>query len=758
MTLAAPSVNGTDVVGSAITSGNNNGTTTLLNSTSASSGYTGFSGGNNAGAAVRAAALDTTPSTGSTYFEVTLTPQNGTTLTLNEISFGSRVTGTGPQAYTVRTSSDAFATNFATGSFVGNGTSWILESNTGLSLDFSSALTFRIYGHGSAESPDANIANWRIDDLTFTMAPPAGTPVITVGSSLPAFTAFVDRPSPSQSFSVAGANLTAAINLAASAGFEVSSDNITFSSAASLPSVGGTGYARVASASVLGPISGNIMLTSTSATAKSISLTGSVNDPNVLSLRFSPSSISEDSQTPAIGTVSLPLARAADLEVTLVNANPAAATLPLTTVTITAGQLSATFHATAVSAPSSFVNNSSLITASAAGLTDATATLNVTNVDISPITVIPLTTSPYAQNFDGLGTRVIVGAVSSTIGTQASLGVLAGTALNGWYVTKIAGTGTTATSISSDNGSASNGLVYDYGAAGAPDRALGLLASGSNTMAMGALITNSTGRPLTSLSLSMTAEFWHSSTVQQNTLTFGYGKISNTITQTNFLSMADAGVLPLAALNIVGPLPVSSNGAIDGNTLASQAQFNNISLPLMLAPGESAFIRWQDADNTGADAGLAIDNLTITDGSSVSSGYSVWIDGFFVGVTDPLIIGFEADPDFDGTPNGVEALIGSNPNSPGVSAMTELVKDGNTFTFLYPQARVVPFGVIAAYEWSTDLLNWQTTGQSDGVNTIALAQNVFDDDGVSPLVIYQVTATSTVGNPTKLFVRVVAKN
>jgi Bacterial Ig-like domain/Lamin Tail Domain len=143
---------------------------------------------------------------------------------------------------------------------------------------------------------------------------------------------------------------------------------------------------------------------------------------------------------------------------------------------------------------------------------------------------------------------------------------------------------------------------------------------------------------------------------------------------------------------------------------------------------------------------------------TVVQDYAAWIESFYDNETDPLVIGFDADPDFDGVPNGVEALIGAEPDAPSVFTASELTKTGNTFTFLYPQARVVPSGVTASYEWSTDLLNWYTTGQSNGVNTITLEGIIFDDDNVSPLIVYEVTATVTAGTATKLFVRVLAEN
>src|SRR5690349_12299917 len=110
---------------SAVSQGNNNGTTTLLTTTSASSGYNGATGGNNAGAAASVGAFrpDTT-----TYFEWTLTPVAGVAITVSQINFGSRSTGTGPQAYDIRTSLDSFATA-AVSSTLANNSTWALVSN-----------------------------------------------------------------------------------------------------------------------------------------------------------------------------------------------------------------------------------------------------------------------------------------------------------------------------------------------------------------------------------------------------------------------------------------------------------------------------------------------------------------------------------------------------------------------------------------------------------------------------------------------------
>ena len=164
-----------------LTQGNNNGTTTLLTTTSVSSGYTGASGNNNAGAAARIGALNTA-SGGSAYFEFTVTPASADIFTLTGISFGARSTGTGPQAYTLRSSADNYASDIATGS-ISNTSVWALRSNTGLVQTYSSATTFRLYGYNGAGTANAGTANWRIDDLKITISTGSSStpsPVITV--------------------------------------------------------------------------------------------------------------------------------------------------------------------------------------------------------------------------------------------------------------------------------------------------------------------------------------------------------------------------------------------------------------------------------------------------------------------------------------------------------------------------------------------------------------------------------------------------
>ncbi len=167
---AAPSGSLANVTVSSVTQGNNNGTTTLLTNSSVSSGYTGASGAYNAGAAARTGVLNTA-SSGSAYFEFTLTPDAGKIINLTTISFGTRSTSTAPQAYSLRSSFDSYASDIATGT-ISNTSAWALKTNTGLTFTGTAgtAVTFRIYGYNGTGSAGANTANWRIDDLSIVVS------------------------------------------------------------------------------------------------------------------------------------------------------------------------------------------------------------------------------------------------------------------------------------------------------------------------------------------------------------------------------------------------------------------------------------------------------------------------------------------------------------------------------------------------------------------------------------------------------------
>ena len=476
----------------------------------------------------------------------------------------------------------------------------------------------------SGSSPSGNITLASSPALSRNVAvsgavTAANSPSVTASpTTLTGFSTYAGSVSTAQTITVSGTNLTASVSVTAAAGYEVSSDNTTFSPSVSLAQTGGTltntpVYVRVAGTASAGALSGTaVSVSSTGSPILSVSGSGSVLTPS-LSLTLSPNPLNEGASS--TGTISIPQARIADLAVTVGSATTNSVTVP-TSVTIPSGSTSVTFQATAANNSSSYAESSSLISVSATGVTGTSATLTVNNSTPAPITPIALggsgLSNSYIQDFNGLGINAVSKVIPGSNGVIVSLGAVTSSNLNGWYAAKNSGTGNTATDISVNTNSSSGGL-YNFGPLGGSERALGSIGAGSVAVTYGALFTNSSAGTITNVRISVKGEFWRSSTSVTNVLTNGYGKVDGTtITTGNFLT-ATTGVGTVAALNIVGPAPVATNGPIDGTQTINQTNLTSVSLPLVLLAGETGFIRWQDVDdNPGSDAGLAIDDFVLT--------------------------------------------------------------------------------------------------------------------------------------------------
>ena len=120
----------------------------------------------------------------------------------------------------------------------------------------------------------------RLDLVTISAVSQGPVPTISVApSSLGNFTATAGNASASQSFTVNGTNLTGNITVGASSGFEISTDNSSFSSSLDLPQSGGNVtatsiHARISASASTGALSGNITLASANATTRLVSLSG----------------------------------------------------------------------------------------------------------------------------------------------------------------------------------------------------------------------------------------------------------------------------------------------------------------------------------------------------------------------------------------------------------------------------------------------------------------------------------------------------
>lgn len=207
----------------------------------------------------------------------------------------------------------------------------------------------------------------------------------------------------------------------------------------------------------------------------------------------------------------------------------------------------------------------------------------------------------HTENFDSITSAT--SPFSATIGAQAAIPGLAT-----WRGAKIAGTGTGNMPWTTNDGGSSTGGLFDYGVSASTDRALGALASGSNTGAFGVEIVNNGSDAISEFTIVFDGEQYRSSTSATGTpnrLTFAWGVSGGSVLSTDFLS--NAGMTADATGDIVGDTPVPANGIMSPPLTLGPYSVTVTGLNVLV--GESIFLRWQDFNDQGNDAGLAIDNF-----------------------------------------------------------------------------------------------------------------------------------------------------
>lgn len=210
----------------------------------------------------------------------------------------------------------------------------------------------------------------------------------------------------------------------------------------------------------------------------------------------------------------------------------------------------------------------------------------------------------YSQNFDSL-------ANSGTGNTWTE-----NVTLPGWYASKsVAPNGVT--SYNAGTGSSTAGALYSFGASSSSERALGSLASGTpGDFAYGVRFANDTGSDRTNIVISYTGEQWRVANTNVQKLAFSF-QVGNSLTN------ADAPNTqtwtPFSALDFSSPT-TNATQALNGNDPTNRVVFTNIVLFGVVVPaGQELFLRWFDTDDSGSDDGLAIDNLTVSFGQSVTN-------------------------------------------------------------------------------------------------------------------------------------------
>lgn len=159
-------------------------------------------------------------------------------------------------------------------------------------------------------------------------------------------------------------------------------------------------------------------------------------------------------------------------------------------------------------------------------------------------------------------------------------------------------------------GSGNAGDTYSFGLAGSTDRALGGLLSGSLTPTIGAYFVNNTGSILTSVTISYTGEQWRLGTADRvpDTLNFQLS--------TDAVSLATGSWVDIDALDFTSPTVTAPVGLRNGNETANRKTISFTISSLSIPNGGIFYLRWTDANVSGADDGLAVDDFSITTGGA----------------------------------------------------------------------------------------------------------------------------------------------
>ena len=240
--------------------------------------------------------------TANKFYSMTITANSTTNFTLNGVSWITQLSGsTNSCNFTVQyvNNGGALTTLGTAGqSITSSGAQTTFNFTGSVSVAAGTSIVIYLIPHQATAA--GTTVRW-VNGSTITVT--TANPVITGAATTAAFTTTYGTASATQSFAVSGANLTANLVATAPAGFEVSSDNITFGSTATFAPTGGnaSGTLRIR-LSATAPVAGNynsqnIILSSTGATAQNITTPASGNAVSPASL-----TITANNQSVAFGT------------------------------------------------------------------------------------------------------------------------------------------------------------------------------------------------------------------------------------------------------------------------------------------------------------------------------------------------------------------------------------------------------------------------------------------------------------------------
>lgn len=231
---------------------------------------------------------------------------------------------------------------------------------------------------------------------------------------------------------------------------------------------------------------------------------------------------------------------------------------------------------------------------------------------------ISYTGGVLAQDFDTLpatGTFAFTGKGPQDL-DQAPISA---SGASGWSIYARAGT---TLQFRVDAGESSTASCYAYGVAGDSDRALGSLAGSAQGANLGWRLVNNTGQTITSFTVTYRGEQWRNGGSQNanNKLDFAYRITSSVATGIDNAS----GYVFVTALDFPSPSLAIPDFAVNGNTPAFSAQRSATISGVSWGNGQLLILRWRDMDDSGADDGLAIDDVLFCAGTVPAAAPAVW--------------------------------------------------------------------------------------------------------------------------------------
>ncbi len=197
----------------------------------------------------------------------------------------------------------------------------------------------------------------------------------------------------------------------------------------------------------------------------------------------------------------------------------------------------------------------------------------------------------YGQSFDTLAT-------TGTTNAWANDSTIAG-----WSLFKT-NTTTPVTTYIGDSGTSNTGGIHSYGSSA--DRALGSIGSGSFPLGWIAVsFTNASGAALSGFNIGFDGEQWRNggnTSAHSMVMEYGFGATFDAV---------GAWTAPGGNFSWTSPVIGATAAAVDGNVAGLQAGRGG-AVTTDWAAGDTLWVRWIEVDNTGADHGLAIDNVSFS--------------------------------------------------------------------------------------------------------------------------------------------------